>query len=208
MTTINKLASDLLEIESQKADLCTKVMAIDASLAQRLPTLEKVASMVDDQGQPISVFAMASAIGDEASLLSGSSSRLKNSSAAGDGDSNTGLSLRDDAIRDAVLSKSFTKCVADLETIDISTTEGRKSAMETGFMARNALITKVLLWGVKELGRRHPTLALMLELRGGTSLSGMIDYLYRLHTPWTLRQEKFPSVQSATRWQEKQARKT
>ena len=124
---------------------------------------------------------IAQSVCNEAQMLSGIDTRSQKDIGNHTGADPSQGGLRDDAIRDSLLTNSFTQCTTALESIDTNTAEGRREAIEKGFMARNALITKVLMWGPKDLGRRHPTLALMLELRGGQSLSGISEYLSFVH---------------------------
>ena len=123
---------------------------------------------------------MVSALAAETQLLAGADARSKDTNSNNNGDSSQGA-LREDAIREALLTSTFADCSAKLEHIDTNSAEGRREAIEAGFLSGNALVAKVLMWGVRDLGRRHPTLALMLDLRGGSTLTGIADYLSYVH---------------------------
>ena len=178
---LNHLASELIGPSALGLELCARIEAVEAKLTQRLPTLTHLAQTTDDDGQPLSATMIAQAICKEAHMLAGPDTRsFKEQGNNGGADPSQGA-LREDAIRESLLTSSFTACTTALENVDTSLAEGRREAIEIGFMARNALITKVLMWGPKDLGRRHPTLALMLELRGGSLLSGISEYLSYVH---------------------------
>ena len=155
--------------------------SVETKLTQRLPTLQHLAQAPGDDGQLLSATMIAQAVCNEASMLAGIDSRASKELGSHAGQDASQGALREDALRDSLLTSSFTQCTASLCNIDTSSAEGRREAIELGFMARNALITKVLMWGTKDLGRRHPTLALMLELRGGSSVTGIAEYLSYTH---------------------------
>ena len=101
----------------------------------------------------------------EAGLLSTGGTRPRQGHAGPDGDSSNALG--DGAFRDAVLSEAFQASEADVNEMDLCSVEGRIAAIERSFAAGCALITRTLLWGQKDLGRRHPYLAKLLELSKG-----------------------------------------
>ena len=180
LSTLNKLTADLLGQATLNLDLCARVEAVNIALGQRLPTLQHLAQSKDDQGNQLSVTSMVSALAAETQLLAGADARSKDTNSNNNGDSSQGA-LREDAIREALLTSTFADCSAKLEHIDTNSAEGRREAIEAGFLSGNALVAKVLMWGVRDLGRRHPTLALMLDLRGGSTLTGIADYLSYVH---------------------------
>ena len=163
-----KAAVDEERVESSRAANATSV---EAWLKSRRPKLELLAGDTTLSGPQL-----VDAICADANLLSSSSDKGKLSS-----QSDNDTLLRDDAIRDAINSESFAACVADVEKIDTSSAQGRRAVIERGFLARNPLITRVLHWGAKDLAKRHPLLALMLEVRGGNSFSGLAEYLSYVH---------------------------
>ena len=152
-------------------------MEIEAFLVKRRPRLQQLSAAENEAGQPYSALELAEALCTDASLLAGNTTRRAGST----GETDNSHSLREDSIQEAISQKSFIDCVEDVKKINTNTAEGRRSAIERGFRACNSLITRVLMWAAKDLARRHPLLALMLELRGGSSLSGYAEYLSYVH---------------------------
>ena len=152
-------------------------MAIEDRLQKRIPSIEKAARIDSDGNQP-SPFEIARAIATEANALShGHGAKHPSTRTENDG----ALALRDDAINEALHSKEFRDCEDNCAHMDISTTEGCRSILEQGFLANCAIITKIIMRGSKELARRHTLLATMLEARGGSGISGIIDYFSHAH---------------------------
>ena len=171
---MNKLASDLLGGDATGRDMLASAEAINCRLKQIKPAVEKAIS--SSEGPPLSPLESATILGTEAALLS---QPLRRERAVGDGDGSS--SLREDAIASAVSTSAFYQCEAKLSDLCITTVEGRRKAIEAGFLSRCAVIAKVLLWGDKSLAKRHPLLAKMLELRGGSNLSGLVEYFSHIH---------------------------
>ena len=73
--------------------------------------------------------------------------------------------LADKPLHKATMAAGFRACELSIKTLDLTTAAGRQTALEYGFSSGSVLIIRLLLYGEKNLAKRHPLLTALLECR-------------------------------------------
>ena len=133
-------------------------------LVVRLGQLERVLSERSALlvGQPSDI--VDAVLAEERAFASGAPTREGGAPGLDDGH-NALPQLRDDVIREAMFSDKFRQCASAVSLKDMSTSAGRRGAIEVGFASDSTIVLRLLHYGEHRLAKRHKVLQSLLDCR-------------------------------------------